>query len=62
MDILYTKKFFFCILITLMCTFHFMLMLPVWHLSASVYNSSYCAACQGKIHAEQITPNLYEAC
>jgi hypothetical protein len=36
-------------------------MLPVWHLSASVYNSSYCAACQGKSCTDGITPKLCAA-
>ncbi len=31
------------------------LMLPVWHLSTTVYKTSYCAACQGKKHTDQIT-------
>lgn len=38
------------------------LMLPVWHLFASVYNSSYCAECQGNSHTDRITPKLCVAC
>jgi len=38
------------------------LMLPVWHLSASVCSSSHCAAQQGKNHTNGITPKLCAAC
>jgi len=37
-------------------------MLPVWHLSASVENSSQCAAHQGQNHTVGITPKLCAAC
>ena len=37
------------------------LILPVWHISTSVYKSSYCAACQRKKNIDQITPNLCAA-
>ena len=45
---------------------HFMsclnLMLPVWHVSASVYSSSYCAARQGENHTDLNTPKLCGSC
>jgi hypothetical protein len=38
------------------------LMLPVWRVSASVYNSSSCAARQGENHTDLITPKLCGSC